>query len=189
MVELHRSGETLRSIAATMTAEGHRLSKDAIARHIGRCTAPHDEVDLAPDPAGLTVAIAARDALKGWPSIARRLAERLYADGADAAADIVASSLPETMHSTTTRIVGTPVQQRLEAEALAASCAAVLGSHPQVARDIAASLRARGALDLADGFLRLASDSERAPRPPASADLKPRPEGSASPRPSALGPH
>ena len=96
-----RRGIPLRTIAQWLTEQGETVHRDAVHRHLRNCVAPTDEYDPDPnisaDPAGLLIAYAARDVLEHWPSIATRLVERLFSDGAVQAAGIVASAVPETI--------------------------------------------------------------------------------------------
>lgn len=90
----------LRAIADQLREAGHPLSKDALNRHFETCLSPRDlsEADTRDgDRLDLAVADAAREALKGWPSIALKLLDRLHRDGLHEAAGRVALAIPETM--------------------------------------------------------------------------------------------
>jgi hypothetical protein len=150
-----------------MADAGHKVSKDSVARHCNRDLAPPDpEEDLTGDPVGLLVAIAARDVLVPWPSLARRLAERLLEDGAEAAASIVATSMSSIgERPLPPAAIGTDVRWRLESEMLASALGKVFANnYPDVSREIAADLHDRGATELSDRLMELASSAERAIR-------------------------
>ncbi len=95
----------LRAISEALGEAGHPLSKDAIRRHLAACVArPVEAVAAQPesspaDPVARVVAVAARDVLEAWPSIATKLVRRLVADGAIDAAHTVTEAVPETMRS------------------------------------------------------------------------------------------
>lgn len=100
VLQQRRNLVPLRDISEQLGHAGYPLSKDALARHFETCVAPSvlAEADTRDtDRLDLAVADAARGALEGWPSIARRLTVRLHRDGLSEAAQRVALAIPETM--------------------------------------------------------------------------------------------
>lgn len=100
VLQQRRNLVPLRDLSAQLREAGHPLSKDALNRHFETCVAPStlSEADeRETERLDLAVADAAREALKGWPSIALRLVERLQRDGLHDAAERVALAIPETM--------------------------------------------------------------------------------------------
>lgn len=165
VADQHRRGVPLREISSSLDDRGHKVSRDAIHRHVTKCVAPPDDHDVSDDPAGLLVAVAASDVLAGWSTLATRLAERLMADGAVAAARIVLAATPEYLRPALEATEGTDAGELLDARALARACREVLSTGPSwVASAIAANLREQGAVELAEAFEDLAQLSRAEPK-------------------------
>lgn len=150
---LQRRGLSLRAVAAHAVDLGHPVNKDALAnhlRHLGPGSQPDTDVPVTGGSAAL-VALAARDVLAGWPSLAAKLAQRLDDDGLRQEGAIVLARLDD-LESAFEATRGTEARMLLECRVLCAGLHRVMPRHPQVCREVAAELTFLGSPDLADAF-------------------------------------
>lgn len=154
-----RRGDSLRSISEYAVNEGHALGRDGIAHHLRNCVGITEQQDGS-DPLTRSVLTARTVAwvMRGWLSRLETIAEALHEHGLTVEADIVLGADPGHMRKALADIEpGSPAEELLAARALALACAHVFGvAHPEVAREMAASLAEQGADSLSADLLYLA---------------------------------
>lgn len=144
---LQRRGLSLRATAAYATELGHPVQKDALSRHLthlGPNSRPDTDVPVTGGSAAL-VALAAHDVLEGWPSVAARLAQRLYDDGLAQEASIVTLDLGEDLQGAIEATRGTEAEIVVSVQVLCSALRRVMPRHPQVCYEVAAELNNLGA--------------------------------------------
>jgi predicted component of type VI protein secretion system len=150
-----RHQRPLRALVEDVAADGHKISKDALHRHLRSCVAPPGDLPESTLASGALVAFAVATVLgQSWPSLARQVADELVDLGAQAAARVITSDLEDW---TTLKSVledappGSDERAVFEARGLAGSVRRVLSAvDPSVATALAADLRTHGLDDLAD---------------------------------------
>lgn len=156
---LQRRGLSLRAVAAYATELGHACHRDALARHLthlGPNSRPDTDVPVTGGSAAL-VALAAQDVLAGWPSLAAKLAQRLYDDGLVQEARIVTLDLGD-LQGAIEATRGTEAEIVLSVRVLCAALHVIMPGHPEVCHEVAAELNGLGAPpSLADTFEWLAA--------------------------------
>ncbi len=144
---LQRRGLSLRAVSAHAADLGYTVGKDSFATHLRQHLGPNSRADTDVPVTGgsaALVALAARDVLAGWPSLAARLAQRLDDDGLGQEARIVSLDLGD-LHGAIEATDGTDAQIVLTVRVLCAALHVVMPRHPLACHEVAAELTSLGA--------------------------------------------